>query len=131
MRIYIRWPWRDPRMLELTGDLRLFDEPTRRVRCCRIAVEQQLDRHVAIESRIACGVDDPHSPASDFIEQLITSTDEFSAGDGGRSTADIRRKADGRREWWVGFWSDGASDGAVARHGSVIERLASQWVIRM
>ena len=71
----------------------------------------------------------PHSPASDFIEQSITSTDEFSAGDGGKSTADIRRKADGRREWWVGLWYDRSRGVFIIRR--VIERLRSQRLVQI
>src|SRR5262245_27738037 len=58
-------------MLQLAGDPRLTEEALGGRRVGRVAIGQQLDGHIAIESGIAGAVDDAHAAAADLVAQLV------------------------------------------------------------
>ncbi len=58
------------RVLQLSGDLRLLDEPADQVGLLTMLIEQDLDGQVAAEVAVAPLDDDAHAAAGDLAEQL-------------------------------------------------------------
>lgn len=63
--------WRNRRVLQLPGDPRLIEEPPRRRGVGRVALLENLHRHVAVEGDFPGAVDDAHAAGTDLFEQLV------------------------------------------------------------
>ncbi len=62
----------DARVLELSGDAGLIHEPARVGRVGRVAVLEELDRHVAIQGDITRPIHDAHPARTDLFQQFVT-----------------------------------------------------------
>ena len=59
-------------MLELAADLRLLDEPVDQVGPLAVLVEQDLQRQVAAEGRVAAPEHSSHPAPGDLAEELVS-----------------------------------------------------------
>ena len=61
----------DERVLQLAGNLRLFDEAAHEIGPAAVMVEQHLDGQVAIENTIPAAQHRPHAAAADLLDEVV------------------------------------------------------------
>src|SRR5262249_712570 len=62
---------RDARVLQLAGQLRLFQKTALQVRLARVVLTQDLDGQGAVEIRVMAAEHDTHAAVADFAFQLV------------------------------------------------------------
>ena len=62
----------DPRVLELSADLRLLDEPPDQLGMVAVLIAHHLDGQVAAEVEVAALEDGPHASARQLAHELIS-----------------------------------------------------------
>jgi hypothetical protein len=101
----------DAGVLQLSGDLRLLDEPVGQLGLVAVLLEQDLDGQVAAEVDVAALEDGTHAASSDLAEELQVGRAVGQRGHLGRTGLDDRVEA-------------GAALGLVQQHrGDATQRL--------